>query len=264
MIFDLIYVIILSIIEGITEWLPISSTAHLLIFESIIKSPLTTEFSLMFDVCIQFGAVLGVVILYFKELNPFIGKKINKDSIKTWKLIFISMIPIVIFGFLLDDLIVSIFYNTLTIGITLIFYGIIFIIVEVVNKKEKRTEITPLTALLVGLVQVLALIPGTSRSGITIIFLLLLGINKTNGVKYSFFLSVPIMFGASILKIGKYILSYSIQFNEVILLLIGMVVTLLVSLFVIKKFMKYINKFTFKIFGIYRIIIGVLLLLFFL
>lgn len=264
MIFDLIYVIILGIIEGITEWMPISSTAHLIIAEEFLSSSFTTEFKEMFAVVIQLGAIFAVIILYFKDLWPFERRKLKIDAIKRWKLIVISIIPIVILGLLLDDYVTSMFYNTLTIAITLIVYGVVFIVVENYKKQSKfKNEVTPRDALIIGTFQVLAIIPGTSRSGITIISSMLLGVNRSESVKYSFFLSVPIMFGASILKICKYLLNYTITLNEVLLLLIGMSVAMLISLFVLKFFIKFIQKYTFKVFGIYRILLGIILLLFF-
>ena len=157
MFFDLIYVIILGIIEGITEWMPISSTAHLVIISKLLSSPFNSDFDKMFDVVIQFGAILAVIILYFKELWPFERNKFNKENINTWKLILISMIPIVILGFIFDDFVSRMFYNSLTIGIAMIFYGILFIILEK-NKKKKSNEITPKNALAIGFIQILAII----------------------------------------------------------------------------------------------------------
>ena len=273
MIIDLLYAVILGIIEGITEWLPISSTAHIILMEKVfygLNSPpsFSDEFLLLFDVLIQLGAIIAVVIIYFKKLYPFKynDKEYSKnDKFNIWFKVMISCIPIVIIGLLFDDIITEKFYNLPTIAFTLILYGIIFIIVENYNKKRlfKVTDVNSLSvkkSLSIGLIQVLALIPGTSRSGVTIIYSSILGCDRKTASEYSFFLSIPIMFGASIYKLGKYLVNYQIVLKEIIILLISMIVAMLVSLVVIKKLLIYIKEHSFKVFGFYRIILGVIIL----
>lgn len=271
MIIDIIYAITLGIIEGITEWLPISSTAHILIVEKLFygfKTPpsFSAEFLLMFDVLIQLGAIFAVVIIYFKKLYPF---KYNddeysqKDKLNIWLKVILSTIPVVIIGFFFDDLITKNFYNLPIIAITLIFYGIIFIIIENKRKNHDIIDVKNIThkkAISIGLFQVLALIPGTSRSGITIIGGSLIGCDRKSSAEYSFYLSVPIMFGASIYKLLKYAFNFKIVLKEVIILVIAMLVAMLVSLIIIKKLLNYIKNHSFKVFGIYRILIGILIL----
>ena len=271
MIINIIYAITLGIIEGITEWLPISSTAHILIVEKLFygsKNPpsFSAEFLLMFDVLIQLGAIFAVVIIYFKKLYPF---KYNddeysqKDKLNIWLKVILSTIPVVIIGIFFDDLITKKFYNLPIIAITLIFYGIIFIIIENKRKNHDIIDVKNIThkkAISIGLFQVLALIPGTSRSGITIIGGSLIGCDRKSSAEYSFYLSVPIMFGASIYKLLKYAFNFKIVLKEVIILVIAMLVAMLVSLIIIKKLLNYIKNHSFKVFGIYRILIGILIL----
>lgn len=271
LIIDLIYAVILGIVEGITEWLPISSTAHIIIIEKLFyasKTPpsFSNEFLLMFDVVIQLGAIFAVVIIYFKKLYPF---KYNdneydqKEKITIWLKVIISCIPVVIIGLLLDDFITSYFYNLFVIAITLILYGILFIVVENKNKKAHIKSIKNVgikDAGIIGCAQVLSLIPGTSRSGVTILSGMLLGFDRTSSAEYSFYLSVPIMFGASIYKLIKYVFNFKIMMKEVIILVIGMIVAMLISLIVIKNLLNYIKKHGFKVFGIYRIILGIVIL----
>lgn len=275
MIIDLIFAVILGIVEGITEWLPVSSTAHLILITAIFDNILsgntifTLEFKLMFDVVVQLGAIIAICIIYYKKLYPF---KYNndaytkKDKFNIWIKVLIACVPIIILGLLLDDIVTYYFYNLFTISLTLIIYGLFFIIVENFRKNQtvKEFEIIDMSkknALSIGLVQVLAIIPGTSRSGITIIFSRMLGLSKVAAAEFSFFLSIPIMFGASLFKIMKYLLKYSLNLKEIIILLIGMLVALLVSLFIVKKLIEFIKKYSFKAFGIYRIILGVVILI---
>ena len=272
LIIDLIYAIVLGIVEGITEWLPISSTAHIIIVEKLFYSSNTppsfnSEFLLLFDVLVQLGAIFAVIIIYFKKLYPFKYNENDysqKEKFSIWFKIGISCIPVVIIGFLFDDFITEKFYNLPTIAITLVFYGIVFIFIE---NKIKNTRINSVKhikkreALVIGGYQILSLIPGTSRSGITIIGGQLVGCSKTISAEYSFFLSVPIMLGASIYKLSKYFLHFKIETKEVIILLIGMLVAMLVSLAVIKKLLLFIKKHGFKVFGIYRIILGIVILI---
>ena len=271
---DLIYAVILGVIEGITEWLPISSTAHIIIAQKIlealqIKTSFTEEFMIMFDVVIQLGAIFAVVITYYKKQYPFkynneiYGKK---DKINIWIKVIIACIPLVVIGFIFDDIVTKIFYNLLTIGITLIFYGFLFIILENRNK-IKKYEITDVKrlnrkkALAIGFFQTLAIIPGTSRSGITIISGSMFGCNRKSATEFSFFLSIPVMIGASGYKFIKYLLKYTILFNEVIILLIAMLTAMIVSLFVIKKLLSFIEKYSFKVFGFYRVFLGIIILI---
>lgn len=269
---EFIKVIIYGIIQGITEWLPISSTGHLILLENFLPLNIYTdvlanrEFINMFLVVIQFGSILAVVLLYFNELFPFFkdrSKKTFSKTMKLWLLIIIASFPVGIIGLLFDDYIDSIFYNNITIVITLIFYGILFIIIE--NKKiplkiKSTDEMHFLDALKVGIFQMLALIPGTSRSGSTIIGSRIIGINKETAAKFSFFLAIPAMTVASLLKFikAKVVLnSYSS-----LLLFIGTLTSFIISIIVIRMFMNFIKKQSFKVFGYYRIIIGLVILIY--
>ena len=272
MIIDIIYAVILGVVEGITEWLPISSTAHILIIEKAFYSlenppSFSKDFLLLFDVLVQLGAILAVTVTYFQKLYPF---KYNdneykkKDKLNIWVKIVISSIPVVLIGFLFDDWITEKFYNLPTIAFTLIFYGIIFIFIENKIKKnliEDVNKITNKKAFSIGLFQVLALIPGTSRSGITIIGGCVVGCDKTSSTEYSFLLSVPIMFGVSIYKLLKYVFTFKIILKEVIILMIAMFVAMLTSLIVIKKLLNYLKTHDFKLFGIYRVCLGIIILI---
>lgn len=268
-IIDVIFVIILGIIEGITEWLPISSTAHLLILEKMfLPSSFTPEFLLLIDVVIQLGAIMACVCIYFKKLYPFgFNESPTSKGIKIgiWKKIIISLMPLVFLGLLLDDIVVELFYNLFTISIMLVLYGVLIIIFDNYNKKKQKEisieKISNIKAFLVGLVQVLAIIPGTSRSGVTILFAGILGLERKVAVEYSFFLAIPIMFGASLLKGFKYFINHNIVFNEIILLLIATFTAFIVSMFVLKTLINLIKKINFKVFGFYRIVLGIIILL---
>ena len=267
-IIELLKIIFYGIVEGITEWLPISSTGHLILFEQFIKFNLTDSFIEMFRVVIQLGAIMAVVVLYFNKLNPFSLKKTKKEREDTWSLWFkvvVACIPAVVFS-IFEDKMDELFYNWLTVSIMLILYGILFIIIENKNKnkKAKVTDINGVTyklAFIIGLFQVLAIIPGTSRSGSTIIGAILFGISRPVAAEFTFFLGIPVMFGASLLKILKFGLTFTTV--EILTLLIGMLVAFLVSILVIKLLMTYIKKHDFKVFGWYRIILGIILLLYF-
>lgn len=270
-IIDIIKVIILGIVEGITEWLPISSTGHLIIFEKLLPLNSVSEiYMTMFRVVIQLGAILAVVLIYFKTLNPFSKNKSEVAKTATWNLwikIIIASIPAGVLGLLLDDFFDSVFYNPLTISITLILYGLAFIYIEKLNLKAKISSINSLsiyTALLIGFAQVLALIPGTSRSGATILAALILGCARPLAAQFSFFLAIPVMFGASGLKFVKYIFKYNFGFGEFFLLLIGMIVSFIVSLIAIKLLVNYVKKHTFTDFGYYRIALGIIVFIVFL
>lgn len=278
---EIIKAIIFGIVEGITEWLPISSTGHLILVEQFIKfKEVSPDFWNMFEVVIQFGAILAVVILYFKNIWPFTKDKdkairktgvmsyLNKDIINLWGKILVACIPAAIVGILFNDFFEALFYNPVCIAIALIVFGIAFIVIEnrkkdKQGKKETNSQITYKDALIIGIFQLLAAIfPGTSRSGATIIGGLLLGLSRPNAAEFTFYLAIPTMFGASLLKLAKFGLAFSSI--ELAVLLVGMLVSFLVSIFVIKFLMSYIKKHDFKIFGYYRIVLGIVVLMYFL
>lgn len=274
-IIEILKVIVLGIVEGITEWLPISSTGHLIIVNEFLKLKASDAFVEMFNVVIQLGAILAVIVLYFKRLWPIDKKKDskglewNKDKLILWAKILVACVPAGIIGILFDDKIDEIFYNPYVVSVTLIIYGVAFILIEIRNRNKefKITDVRAMTfktALIIGLFQVLALIPGTSRSGATIVGAMLIGTSRTAAAEFTFFLAIPVMAGASLVKILKFV-SDGTGFtqNELYMLLIGMLVAYLVSMLVIKFLMSYIRKHDFKPFGIYRIILGIAVLLYF-
>lgn len=274
-IIEILKVIVLGIVEGITEWLPISSTGHLIIVNEFLKLKASDAFVEMFNVVIQLGAILAVIVLYFKRLWPIDKKKDskglewNKDKLILWAKILVACVPAGIIGILFDDKIDEIFYNPYVVSVTLIIYGVAFILIEIRNrnKKFKITDVKAMTfktALIIGLFQVLALIPGTSRSGATIVGAMLIGTSRTAAAEFTFFLAIPVMAGASLVKILKFV-SDGTGFtqNELYMLIIGMLVAYLVSMLVIKFLMSYIRKHDFKPFGVYRIILGIAVLLYF-
>lgn len=266
---EIIKVIFLGIIEGITEWLPISSTGHLLLVDEFIQLNMSQAFKDMFFVVIQLGAILAVVLLYFNKLNPFSFKKSHKEKRDTWNLWFkvvVAVIPAGVIGVLYDDLIDELFFNYKTIAITLILYGVLFIIVEnmkkgQIAKTENLEQLSYATALGIGLFQVLSLIPGTSRSGATIIGGLILGTSRFVAAEFTFFLAIPVMFGASLLKVYKFGFAWTMA--EVIVLLLGSFVSFVVSIIAIKFLLGYIKKNDFKAFGYYRIGLGLLVIIYF-
>ena len=269
-IIELIKVIILGVVEGITEWLPISSTGHMILVDEFIKLDVSAEFLEMFLVVIQLGAILEVVVLYWQKLIPFDYKnnwKIKKDTFSMWFKIVIACIPAAIVGLLFDDQLNELFYNPLTVAIALIVFGILFIFIENYNKGKRfkitsLNEITYNTALIIGIFQLIAAIfPGTSRSGATIVGALLIGVSRTVAAEFTFFLAIPVMFGASLLKLIKFGLVFTT--NEFILLIIGMLVAFLISMLTIKFLMSYIKKHDFKVFGWYRIVLGIIVLVYF-
>lgn len=274
-IIEILKVIVLGIVEGITEWLPISSTGHLIIVNEFLKLKASDAFVEMFNVVIQLGAILAVIVLYFKRLWPINKKKDskglewNKDKLILWAKILVACVPAGIIGILFDDKIDEIFYNPYVVSVTLIIYGVAFILIEIRNRNKefKITDVKAMTfktALIIGLFQVLALIPGTSRSGATIVGAMLIGTSRTAAAEFTFFLAIPVMAGASLVKILKFV-SDGTGFtqNELYMLLIGMLVAYLVSMLVIKFLMSYIRKHDFKPFGVYRIILGIAVLLYF-
>lgn len=262
-------VIILGIIEGITEWLPISSTGHLILVDEFIKMDVSSDFMTMFNVVIQLGAIMAVVVLFFHKLNPFSPQKTQGQKKETWVLwskVLVACIPAAIIGLLLDDWLDAKFYNFFTVSLMLIIYGVAFIVIEKKNrnKQPKCTDLNHFTykaAAVVGAFQVLALIPGTSRSGATILGAILIGASRFVATEFSFFLGIPVMFGASFLKIIKFLLKGNhFGASELVLLLTGCLVAFGVSIFVIKFLLNYIKRNDFTVFGWYRIILGVLLL----
>ncbi len=267
---DILKAVILGIIEGITEWLPISSTGHMILADEFIKMGQSADFMKMFLVVIQLGAILAVVVLYFNRLNPFSKKKTPKQrglTIQLWIKVIIACIPAAVTGLLLDDWLEAHFYSYITVSLMLILYGILFIVVENKNrfkkpKIERLSQLPYSTAVLIGVFQVLALIPGTSRSGATILGGILLGASRQVAAEFTFFLAIPVMFGASLLKIVKYGIGFTGL--QVGILLVGMIVAFFVSIWAIRFLMNYIKKNDFKVFGYYRIILGAVVLLYFL
>lgn len=262
--------ILLGIVEGITEWLPISSTGHLILADEFIKLNMTDQFMEMFNVVIQLGAIMAVVVLYFHKLNPFSPKKNHKEKMDTvilWTKVILAVFPAAIIGILFDDWLDAHFYNPPVVAAMLIIYGILFIVIENRNKRNRRRPMDDLNrlsyamALGIGVFQVLALIPGTSRSGATILGGILLGCSRTVAAEFSFFLGIPVMFGASLLKILKFGLAFTS--TELIVLIVGMVVSFVVSIVAIKFLLGYIKKNDFKAFGVYRIVLGLLVILYF-
>lgn len=266
---NIIKAVILGIVEGITEWLPISSTGHLILVNEFIQLDVSQDFLNMFNVVNQLGAIMAVVVLYFHKLNPFSPKKSATEKTATWHLWFkvvVACIPGVIAGLFLDDFLEEKFQNFVTVAIMLVLYGILFIVIEKRNKGKVATydtleNLTYQAALYIGLFQVLALVPGTSRSGATILGAILIGASRFVATEFSFFLGIPMMFGASGLKIIKFIAKgNSFSFAEVLILLVGLVVAFFVSVVAIKFLMNYLKKNDFTAFGWYRIILGIILL----
>lgn len=272
-IIELLKVLFLGIIEGITEWLPISSTGHMLLVDEFISLSASEEFKEMFFVVIQLGAILAVVLLFWNKMWPFDFSKnpekegvIKKDIFSMWFKVVVACIPGAIVTLLFDDYIEAHLHTPTVIAIALIFYGFAFIIIETGNKaKTAKTltlqDITYKTAFVIGLFQVLSIIPGTSRSGATIIGALLIGVSRVAAAEFTFFLAVPVMLGLSLIKVIKF--GFSFSGAELVTLSVGVIVAFLVSLFVIKFLMGYIKKHDFKVFGWYRIALGVIVLFYF-
>ena len=272
---EILKVIVLGIVEGITEWLPVSSTGHLILVDEFLKLDASDDFKEMFDVVIQLGAILAVIVIYFNKLWPIDRredtKKLgwNMDKLILWGKILIACIPAAIIGILFDDLIDKYFYNPYVVSITLIIYGIAFIVIESIHKGKdfKINDLGQLsirTALIIGVFQVLALIPGTSRSGATIVGAMLIGTNRTVAAEFTFYLAIPVMLGASLLKVVKFLFDGGVMGGtEIVYLLVGMIVAFVVSIVVIKFLMSFIKKHDFKVFGIYRIILGIAVLVYF-
>ncbi|MEG0553470.1 MAG: undecaprenyl-diphosphate phosphatase [Carnobacterium sp.] len=263
---ELLKAIFLGVVEGITEWLPISSTGHMNLVEELIQLDASAAFKEMFFVVIQLGAILAVVLLFFHKLNPFSPKKTStekKETMSIWYKVIIGVLPAAVLGFLFDDWLNDHLYNYITVAITLIIYGILFIVIENRNKDHKGSiqsfnDLTYKTAFLIGMFQVLSLIPGTSRSGATILGAVIPGSSRYIAAEYSFFLSIPIMFGASALKLLKF--GFDFTGMEVAILLTGMIVAFIVSFIAIKFLLGYIKNNDFKAFGWYRIVLGILVI----
>ena len=264
---DILKVIIRGIVEGITEWLPVSSTGHLIRVGDFLAPGMSDAFMEMFNLVIQLGAIMAVVVLYFHKLNPFSPKKTQRQKMLTWQMwikVLIASIPAGVVGLLFDDVLDRLFYRPLIVAIMLIVYGILFIVVENHNagKKPGVTKISELTVrmlLWIGFFQMLALIPGTSRSGATIVGALIIGVSREVAAEFTFFLAIPAMFGASLLKLAKF--GFAFTAEEFGLLLLGCLVSFGLSIVAIKFLMGYIKKNDFKIFGYYRIVLGALILL---
>lgn len=277
---ELLKAVLFGIVEGITEWLPISSTGHMILLNEIVSLEVSQEFYSMFEVVIQLGAILAVVLLFWKQIWPF-GRKENRepladhgwgayvkwDIFKLWFHILVSCVPAAVVGLLFDEQLEAWFYNYQTVAIMLILFGVAFIVIE--NRhKDKESAVTTLDGLdyrlafWIGMFQLIAAVfPGTSRSGATIVGALLLGVSRMVAAEYTFFLAIPVMFGASLLKGVKFMLSASMTSAEGVILAVGMVTAFVVSLFVIRFLMGYIKKHDFKIFGYYRIVLGIVVLL---
>lgn len=270
MLINILKAVIFGIVEGITEWLPISSTGHMILLEEFLKFDLSKEFWDMFLVVIQLGAIMAVVILFWSKLWPFSTKEkyfIKKDIIMQWFKIVVACVPAAIIELAAGDKIEEMFYNPVVVAIMLILVGILFIIVENNNKnKESKIntlgEITFLTAFIIGMFQVIAAIfPGTSRSGATILGAIMIGVSRSVAAEFTFLLAVPVMFGASFIKLLKF--GFAFTTMELAVLITGMAVAFIVSIFVIKFLMDYIKKHDFKVFGWYRIVLGLIVILYF-
>ncbi|MCD8095668.1 MAG: undecaprenyl-diphosphate phosphatase [Ruminococcus sp.] len=280
---EFIKVIILGIVEGITEWLPVSSTGHLILVDEFLTLDASDEFKEMFEVVIQLGAIIAVVVLYWNKLFPFgrknneyplrsegIGAYIKTDIFKMWFKVLVACLPAAVIGLLFDDLFNELFYNWQTVAVMLIVFGVFFIIVEKKNKERKPQfnsieQMPYCVVVMIGMFQLLAAVfPGTSRSGATIVGALIIGVSRVAAAEFTFYLAVPVMFGASLLKLVKFFAaSGSMTGTEAVMLLLGMAVAFGVSILVIRFLMNYIKKHDFTVFGWYRIILGALVLVYF-
>ena len=271
---EILKAILFGIVEGVTEWLPISSTGHLILLNEFITLQVSEEFQSMFDVVIQLGAILAVIVLFFHKLNPFALRKSKEEKKQTWDLWFkvvAAIIPSGVVGVLLDDWMEAHLHNGIVVSIALIVYGIAFILVERKNTGKHLRMVDDVhkidykTALLIGVFQCLSLVPGTSRSGSTILGAIMLGVGRSAGAEFSFFMAIPTMLGASAITGLKFLLSgVAITTQEIGILIVGCAVSFLVSLFVIKGLMDYVRRHSFSAFGVYRIILGAVVLAYFL
>ena len=287
---EILKAVLFGIVEGITEWLPVSSTGHLILLNEFVRLNVSEEFSSMFDVVIQLGAILAVIVLFFHKLNPFAPSKSSVEKKQTWNLWFkgvAAIIPSGVVGVLLDDWMDAHLHNGIVVSIALIAYGIAFILVERRNNRGRYQKIAGKdgptvifsrpnaisdvhdidykTALLIGVFQCLSLVPGTSRSGSTILGAILIGVGRSAGAEFSFFMAIPTLLGASAIKGLKFILSgVAVTGTEIGVLVVGSVVSFIVSMLVIKGLMEYVRKHSFSAFGVYRIILGIIVLAYFL
>ena len=271
---ELLKAVLFGIVEGITEWLPVSSTGHLILLNEFVRLNVSEEFNSMFDVVIQLGAILAVIVLFFHKLNPFALSKSKVEKSQTWNLWFkvcAAIIPSGVVGVLFDDWMDEHLHNGIVVAIALIAYGIAFLLVERRNQGKRLKvigdvhEIDYRTALMIGAFQCLSLVPGTSRSGSTILGAILIGVGRSAGAEFSFFMAIPTMLGASAIKLLKFLLSgVAVTGTEIGVLLVGSVVSFIVSMLVIKGLMEYVRKHSFSVFGLYRIILGIIVLAYFL
>ena len=271
--FEILKAILFGIVEGVTEWLPVSSTGHLILLNEFINLNVSDVFQSMFDVVIQLGAILAVIVLFFEKLNPFSPRKDERRKRATWNLWFkviLAIIPSGVVGVLFDDWMDAHLHNGIVVALALILYGVAFIYVERMNASKpplmkKVWGIDYKTALLIGFFQCLSLVPGTSRSGSTILGAIILGVGRSAASEFSFFMAIPTMLGASAIKLLKFLVSgVAITGIEVAILIVGTVVSFLVSLLVIKSLMEYVRKHSFSAFGVYRIGLGIVVLVYFL
>ena len=271
-ILEILKAVLFGIVEGITEWLPVSSTGHLILLNEFINLKVSQEFQSMFDVVIQLGAILAVIVIFFRKLNPFDPQKSPAKKKATWELWFkvcLAIIPSGVVGVLFDDWMDTHLHSGIPVAIALIVYGVAFILVEKRNEGvepriSKVWHIDYKTALLIGAFQCLSLVPGTSRSGSTILGAILLGVSRGAGSEFSFFMAIPTMLGASAIKLLKFLVSgAAFGFGELVLLLVGTVVSFVVSMFAIKALMNYVRRHSFSAFGVYRIVLGVIVLVYF-
>ena len=270
---ELLKAVLFGIVEGITEWLPVSSTGHLILLNEFVRLNVSEEFGSMFDVVIQLGAILAVIVLFFHKLNPFAPSKSSQEKKQTWSLWFkvvAAIIPSGVVGVLFDDWMDVHLHNGIVVSIALIVYGVAFILVERRNQGKRLKTISDVhdidyrTALLIGAFQCLSLVPGTSRSGSTILGAILIGVGRSAGAEFSFFMAIPTMLGASAIKMLKFLLSgVAVTGTEIGVLVVGSVVSFVVSMLVIKGLMEYVRKHSFSAFGVYRIVLGVIVLAYF-
>lgn len=272
---EILKVILLGVVEGITEWLPISSTGHMILVDEFVKLNISEAFREMFFVVIQLGAIFAVIVLYWSKLFPFKKQKIadakarivlDRETMLMWLKVIIAVLPAALIGIPFDDQIDAMFYNYQTVAVTLILYGVLFIVIETRNRGKlprinSIENITYGTAIIIGIFQVLSLIPGTSRSGATIVGAILIGVSRTVAAEFTFFLAIPVMLGASLLKLVKFGLVFTQA--EAVILAVGMITAFVVSILAIKFLMGYIKKHDFKVFGYYRIILGIAVVAYF-
>ena len=272
---EILKVILLGVVEGITEWLPISSTGHMILVDEFVKLNVSEAFREMFFVVIQLGAIFAVIVIYWSKLFPFKKQKIadakarivlDRETMLMWLKVIIAVLPAALIGIPFDDQIDAMFYNYQTVAVTLILYGVLFIVIETRNRGKlprinSIENITYGTAIIIGIFQVLSLIPGTSRSGATIVGAILIGVSRTVAAEFTFFLAIPVMLGASLLKLVKFGLVFTQA--EAVILAVGMITAFVVSILAIKFLMGYIKKHDFKVFGYYRIVLGIAVVAYF-